>query len=412
MDLNSINENVNRLIQNISEQNRKANEIFFDIEPKDVELQQIDDNGVLQTITLPNRAKILADVSLATFDKADSTSPVFEKVTPYSFVIKAGCRIKVNDKTTVLTSDYSLDININLDTGTKTPGLDYFVYAKEDGTFYISADNTIATDRLIGGFHYSLVAEDEAATGNKTEDDMVAIRGINKYSFWDLKFRPNCDPRGMVYVLGRWYDIYLSDSNYGIRKYSAPSVHSGFNIAAGATDYSRQIPKIPLEFGGDGTVDYGSYTWFQACEVVGVAGKQLIKYEEFQKIAYGVVEGARAHGTYNYDTDDNEGKVTHYPEFVSKWGIEQASGNEWIWGADVGGNRDEGSTDWAWRDKAGGRGQIYALHDNHITAVRLGGQRDESDGMAGSRCSDWNGYVWYSYWSSGSRASCDHLKLV
>jgi len=346
------------------------------------------------------------------FKKENSDVVLFEKVSPSSIRIPLGLKLRVGYKYIVVANNITLDLNVDLDTGTKTAGTDYFVYAKEDGSFYISADMNKADDRLIGGFHYGLVPENEAKTGNKTDADMEAIRGINKYSFWDLKFRPTCDPRGMVFILGKWYDIYLADSNYGIRKYSAPSVHSGVNIAAGATDYSRQIPKIPLEFGGDGTVEYGSFTWFQACEVVGVAGKQLISYEEFQKIAYGVVEGARANGTYGYDSGSDEGKVTHYPEFVSKWGIEQASGNEWIWGADVGGNRDEGSTSWGWRDKAGGRGQIYALHDNHITAVILGGQRQEADGMAGSRCSLWSNFVWYSSWDIGARAACDHLKLV
>jgi len=414
MDLNGINENVNRLVQNIAEQNRKAQEIFFDPTPKSVELQQLDENGILQTIMLPNRAKILSDVSLTTFDKQDNTSPAFKKLTPYSIAIKAGLRVKVEGETVTLVSDYTLDINTHLDTGTKVPGTDYFIYVNTDGTFYLSANRNLTSGRVIGGFHYSLTPEDEAATGNKTEGDMEAIRGINMYSMWDLKFRPTCDPRGMVYILGKWYDIYLHDSNYGLRKYSAPTSHTGAKIAGGATTNSRQIPKIPLEFGGDGAIDYGSYTWFQACEVAGAAGKHLLSYEEFQKIAYGVTEGIGAVAqNAAYDTDDNEGRVTHYPEFLSKWGIEQATGNEWIWGREVSGNRDEGSTSWDWRDKTGGRGMIYALHDNHITAPIFGAHRDYSDdGKAGSRCSTWHDYVWDSDWSIGSRAACDHLNLA
>jgi hypothetical protein len=368
----------------------------------------IDENG----IKVNNVTKYSFTDSYVNFEKANSDKVAFEKTAPDTIKVLSGLRVRVGSNDIAIDSDVTLKLPDDLDEGSKTAGLDYFIYVKNDGTFYLSADMEKVDDRLIGGFHYSLVPEDEATTGNKTEDDMVAIRGINKYSIWDLKFRPTSDPRGMVHILGRWYDIYLGDSNYGIRKYSSPSVHTGANIAGGGTDYSRQYPKIPLEFGGDGDTDYGSYTWFQSCEVVGVAGKSLLKYEEFQKIAYGVVEGARAHGTYDYDTDDDEGKVTHYPEFVSKWGIEQASGNEWIWGADVGGARDEDSTSWGWRDKTGGRGQIYALHDNHITAVIHGGQRDESDGVPGSRCSSWDNYVWYSRWHRGSRGSCDHLKLV
>jgi hypothetical protein len=367
-------------------------------------------------IKVDNQIKYNFNDSYVNFEKANSDKVVFEKASASSIRILAGLKVRVGSVDVSVSENITLDLNTDLDTGSKTAGLDYFVYAKDDGTFYLSADmnKSDSSNRLIGGFHYSLVAEDEEATGNKTEDDMVAIRGINKYSFWDLKWRPTCDPRGMVYVLGKWYDIYLTDSEYGLRKYSAPSVHSGANIAGGGTDHNRQYPKIPLEFGGDGDVDYGSYTWFQACEVVGAAGKSLISYEEFQKVAYGVKEGIGANAqNSDYDSGDNEGKVTHYPEFVSKWGIEQATGNEWIWGKDVGGNRDEGETSWEWHDKAGGRGQIYALHDNHITAAIFGAHRGYGDdGEAGSRCSNWSHCVWNSYWDIGSVAVGDHLKLV
>jgi len=33
-----------------------------------------------------------------------------------------------------------------------------------------------------------------------------------------------------------------------------------------------------------------------------------LTYEEFQKVAYGVVEGARANGTYGYDSGDDDKK--------------------------------------------------------------------------------------------------------
>jgi hypothetical protein len=78
-------------------------------------------------------------------------------------------------------------------------------------------------------------------------------------------------------------------------------------------------------------------------------------------IAYGVSE-QKSSSTDGYEV--TVGKIEHYSNLTSKWGIEQATGNEWIWGKDVGGNRDEGETSWEWHDKAGGRGQIYALHDN------------------------------------------------
>lgn len=331
---------------------------------------------------------------------------LFSKIDPHTISIPIGFKYEVNAVEMETTSVVALDLNTDLDTGTKTAGTDYYVYAKTDGTFYISADKTITVDRLIGGFHYSLIPETELPTGNKTESDMVAIRGINQYSFWDLKFRPVSDPEGMVYILGRWYDIYLLNSEHIANGTSK----AGLTIAGGVADTTnyRAIPKIPLVFGGDGTVDYGKFTWFQACEIAASRSKQLISYDEFGAIAYGVSEG-KSSSTDGYEV--NVGKIEHYPDLTSKWGIEQASGVQWIWGADVGGNRDEGSTTWAWRDIADGRGQIYALHDNHVTAVLQGGHRDHGV-VAGSRASNWGTYVWDSGWSIGSRFACDHLELV
>ena len=276
-------------------------------------------------------------------------------------------------------------------------GTDYYIN-KTNGIYSIGAKGA----DTVGGFHYGLVPEAEAPTGNKTEADMVAIRGINQYSIWTNSFRPVANPEGMVFVNGRWYDIYLLNSEH----ITNGSSKAGAVIAGGATDHGRAISKIPLEFGGDGDVDYGKFTWFQACEIAKSHSKELISYSEFPTIAYGVKEGDDSD-----DVDGDAAKIEHYDYLTSKWGIEQASGTQWVWGADVGGNRDEGSTSWAWRDKADARGQIYALDDNHVTAVLLGAARDNGVD-AGSRASYWYGYVWDSGWGIGSRFACDHLELV
>lgn len=279
-------------------------------------------------------------------------------------------------------------------------GKDYYIH-KVGSTLSITDTKSADT---IGGFHYSLVPHDEAPTGNKTEADMVKLRGINAYSIWTLWDMPlSGDARGKAKVGSSWYDIYLMDRDYGIRGYSAPTVHTGANIAAGVVDNARQIPKIPLAYGGNGTVTYGKFTWFQAGEIAVATKNRKISYNEFGGIAYGVVEGvdSAAYG-------DN-GTIFHIPQLMSKYGIEQATGTEWIWGADVGGNRDEGSVTWAYRNVADARGQIYALHDNHITAVILGGAR--ANGVnAGSRASNCNNAVWHSSWNFGSRFACDSLE--
>ena len=350
-----------------------------------------------------NKKQLKSFATYKVFDKP-TFNALFTKTAPAEFSIPAGFKVAVNDTIVEATVKTTLSLNDDLDTGTKTAGTDYYVYAKSDSTFYISADKTITADRLIGGFHYGLTAEDEAKTGNKTDDDMVAIRGINQYSFWDLKFRPVANPEGMVYVGGRWYDIYLLNSEHITNGTSK----AGAVIAGGATDNGRAIPKIPLEYGGDGSTNYGKFTWFQACEIAKAHSKEPISYAEFPTIAYGVNEG-KSSSTDGYET--TAGKIEHYSNLTSKYGIEQATGVQWLWGKDVGGNRDEDSTSWGWRDKADARGQIYALHDNHITAVLLGAYR--GNGVdAGSRASSWNYYVWGSDWYIGSRFACDHLELV
>ena len=62
LNLAEIQQKLDRLIQNMSEQNRRAYQIFYDPTPQDVELPQLDENGNLITVRIPNRAKIKAEV--------------------------------------------------------------------------------------------------------------------------------------------------------------------------------------------------------------------------------------------------------------------------------------------------------------------------------------------------------------
>ena len=346
--------------------------------------------------------KTILDLKISTqqFDKP-SKGPLFIKVSPSSIKIPAGLKLTVGEESFKVVSDYTLTLASNLLVPeTKTAGTDYYVYAKSDATFYISSNENITTDRQIGGFHYGLVSETEAATGNKTEADMVKIRGINEYSFWDLKYKPTASPKGMAKVGNDWYDIYLLNSEHITNGTSK----AGATIAAGATTNGRAIPKIPLEYGGNGTLTYGKFTWFQACEIGKAHGKIPIDYAEFPTITYGVTEGVSS-STNGYETV--AGKIEHYPHLTSKYGIEQATGVQWIWGADLA--NGYGTTDFAWKDNADGRGQIYST-SNSPTAVRLGGHRDGGV-VAGSRASHWGGYVWDSNWNIGCRFTCDHLEL-
>ena len=351
--------------------------------------------------------KTILDLKISTqqFDKP-SRGPLFIKVSPSSVKIPSGFAITVGANSFKLASDYTLTLAADLVGSTKSAGTDYFVYAKSDATFYISADDTITTDRLIGGFHYGLVGETETATGNKTEAMMVEQRGIWSHSCWDLKFRPSSSVRGRNFAHGIWVDIYLADEDIAIRGYSSPWKSAGVEakIAGGTTDYGRAIPKIPLSFGGDGTLTYGKFTWFQATEIAASLKCFLLDYNKFPSLAYGVLECVSSF-TDSYET--TAGAIEHYPNLTSRY-LEQAAGVQWIWGRDVGGNYS--TTDWAWRDNTDSRGQIYSTSYNP-TAVLFGGGR--ANGVnAGSRAANWRCYVWESGWGFGCRFACDHLELA
>ena len=340
-------------------------------------------------------------ISTQQFDKP-TRGPLFVKVSPSSIKIPAGLKITLGTESFKVITDYTLTLASNLVGSTKTAGTDYYVYAKSDATFYISANDAITADRLIGGFHYGLIGETETVTGNKLEADMVKIRGINQYSFWDLKYRPVASPKGMVNIGGKWYDIYLLNSEHITNGTSK----AGLTIAGGdSVTAGRLMPKIPLEYGGNNTLNYGKFTWFQACEVAKANAKRLISYSEFPTIAYGVLEGVSS-SINAYETV--AGKIEHYPNLTSKYGIEQATGTQWIWGSDLANYPTD--TVWAWKANTDSRGQIHST-DNSPTAVILGGYR--GDGVnAGSRASAWDHYVWGSGWHIGCRFACDHLELV
>lgn len=329
------------------------------------------------------------------FTKPDNSKPLFVKANPHSITIPAGFKVKIGDSFVEKLADTTISLNTDLVVPeTKTAGTDYYVYAKIDGSFYFSANDSLDTHKLIGGFHYGLVAENEAPTGNKTEAMMVEQRGIWEHSCWDLKFRPKAKkPEAMNYTSsGKWVDIYLMHEDYAIDKHSKANV----KIAGGATDFGRGIPKIPLEFGGDGSVTYGKFTHFQAREIAACAGKELIPNTDFANYAYGVVEGTDSSTV----GETVVGKTEHYPALTSRY-MEQATGTQWIWGADIG-----NASGTAWENNTDSRGQTYGSPK----AVLFGGHRGNGS-RCGSRCSFWNNVVSNSSWDVGCRFACDHLQL-
>ena len=342
----------------------------------------------------------IEDLSFAgeTLSKADWESPCFVKNSPTTASIKAGTKVVAGEKT------IEFSTNTPIIMPALTAGEDYSVWVAPNGTvqavhdpFESPASPPISGAVKIGGFHYGLTPSGESATGNKKEADMVKIRGINEHSFWDLKFRwTNGQPRGMIYYAGVWADIYLLNAEhieYGTSR-------AGQWIAGGGTSNGRAYPKIPLAYGGNGSTNYGKFTWFQAAEVAHSHGKKLISYETFPNLAYGVDEG-KSSSTNGYEI--TVGKIEHYANLTSCCGMEQAAGVQRVWGSDLLGPVGSG-----WQDQTDGRGQIYGTTAAPVAVVMGGNRADGSN--AGSRSSYWSYQVWRSATYAGARCLGDHLQ--
>lgn len=396
---------------NLAQLNTKANLAGSATQKFKVADGEADDEAV-SLLQMTNAINAVA--SSDTFMKPNK-GVLFEKVSPSAIQIPAGFKVVVNNQLITTSSAYSLDLNSDLDTGSKVAGKDYYVYASATNGFYLSADGTKITDKLIGGFHYGLTGESEVLPSNalKTEADMVANRGIKAYSMWDLTWKPaNKRPEGKVLVNNLfWRDIYPADEDYAIRGYSSCFALDGVTpakLAGGAESYGRKFPKVPLSKGGNGTINYGSLTWYEANEIVNEIGMRMISYDEFSNSSYGVVE-QKSLQELGYTT--GTGVIQHYPELESKWGVEMAVGVQYYWGGQI--LNGYGSTDFAHRTGlTDGRGSLFSTSNSPV-ATRLGGYElgTSTADVSGSRNLALYDCVWVPVWNNGFVAVCDHVNL-
>ena len=247
------------------------------------------------------------------------------------------------------------------------PGNDVVIFKTKDKGYKLALNMNIEnkdTDYdIVGGFHYSLVPKDFIARNNISNKKAKKLRGINEFSIWTQEHRPTCSPKGMTYNPKKdaWIDIYMCNSEYEKVGTSA----AGKNFLAGANFHGRVNPHGNKDF---------LYEDFE--KIAKKYGKRFITWDEFISSMKGVKEFASAR-------NDDNGVTKHHPHFISKYGIEQATGHNWIWSEKIDGE----------------------------LAVILGGLR--ADGVvAGSRASGWSSYVWNSAWSIGCRFACDSLNPV
>ena len=296
-----------------------------------------------QALTWTELDSDIATLSLGSnnmFNKSNSTKVAFTTTTGQNVSTQITLVIDVGGITVVLPNNTAVNLP------SLTAGTDYVIWAQQGGTLTAATNFTSAPSagaRKIGGFHYAPGGNAAARAGGDTTPQ------INPYSFWDLKWKPQCpDPRGMTLVANNfWVDIYLLNTN--------PDVNGTSKYGVQICDGSSPAI-IPVAFGGNGSNSYSSLNWWEANEILAAYGKRSASYQEFSALAFGTTE-ASAIGTDQITTRLNAA-------YTSKWGVMQSTGVMDIWSKDFGGGVGIVSG----VANTGGRGGTYQLCDVSVFA--------------------------------------------
>ena len=343
-------------------------------------------------------------VVLPALVKTDPEAPCLIKTSATTLAIKAGTHVKIGNAYVSFTAQTAVTMPAVL-----TPGEDYCVWVKPDGTAVATADpysspaTPPATGAVkLGGFHYGLVAPGTtlasggfATTGFTntggnypwTQARVDRIAGINEFSIWDLNFRSKGEQRGFAFdpQTRTWVAIYFCGTEHitnGISRYNT-------DVASGTV-----LPKIPLEYGGNGSTKCGRLSSYEALEILASHGCRLITQTEFASAAFGVTEGQSLGGAASTIP-----ATKREPGYTSRIGLEQATGHIWTIGGPL---TSVAGTAWA---ADPGRGSLYGTSGLPI----FGGHRANA-AISGSRTSYWNNAFWHSGWDIGLRAACDHFE--
>jgi hypothetical protein len=297
-------------------------------------------------------------------------------------------------------------------------GTDYYIYAMKAASDSIEPQLTISENstypdgstaddsRKIGGFHYGRVRvinaknepingdEDVFTTGGSVapadwQDNVAA--GIVPLSVWSLKHRPRCTPEGMVYMGGGlWVDIYLASDD------GAGGVKSAYNAT-------------PIT----GTEGLNQYDFMQRFARV---DKRGLTYAEWCNAAFGSPQGEDGNNDHAYAKTTNSARAAtgSVEDAVSSIGCVDCVGNVWEW-LDETNVRSLTAATGAWKDvittgeyAAVGWGQAYMYDDNHLVALRAGG--DWTDGVnAGARAVALSHQLRGISVINGSRAACESI---
>lgn len=368
------------------------------------QLRQFNEDETIPAKHLPTSAESTPVFALPYLVKADPSQPCIIKTSATTLAIKAGTHVKIGNEYVSLTVQTAVVMPAVL-----TPGEDYAVFVSPDGTasavadpFFAPAVAPVPGALKIGGFHYGLTAPGTTPasggfattgftnSGGKypwTQARVDRIAGINEFSIWDLSFMSKGEQRGFAFdpQTRVWSAVYFCGSDHstsGISRYNTA-------VASGTV-----LPKIPVEYGGDGTTTYGRLSAYEALEILASHGCRLMTQEEFVSGALGVTEGQSLGGAASTIP-----ATKREPGYTSRIGLEQATGHIWTIGGPLTSVGDS-----AWTAEPN-RGNFYGGAGLPL----FGGSRaDAAD--SGSRASSWDGVFWSSGWSIGLRAACDHYQ--
>ena len=248
-------------------------------------------------------------VPISTITYKRVSLPIPNKI---SITIPAFLTVAVGDKNFTSAKDVVLNLN---DFVTNRAGKDLYIYACDNNgelAFVISENSTVpsgytaTTSRKIGGFH-CLCANVGNIAGHALSG--YAAGDILPLSVWDLLHRAVSSNEGMVYVNGKWFDIYLTS-------YDGSKCVSIYGGACADGESS-------VKFHGEKFV-----------EMLGLVGKRLIKRSEFMVVAKGSNEQTNISGSKDYGTTG--GHVdTNNRRMISNYGLEDCCGFMWQWTEDV-----------------------------------------------------------------------------
>lgn len=344
------------------------------------------DRGESVEFILPNKMNVDAgnrstDINIRL---AIAASPAWYKrkalFTPNktTITIHEDTQVNIGSLGYISTSDVTLSLD-TVATAANRAGKDIYIYAcASSGTepaFVLSTNSTVPSgytadnSRKIGGFH--CLCKDVGTISGHTLSGYVA-GDILPLSVWDLLHRPVSDPEGMVYALGKWFDIYLASWDGS----KLVSVYNG--VVCDNASVER--------FSGE-----------KFAEKMGLVNKKLIAREDFIVVAKGSNENTNVYD--NADPNTTGGHVdTANRRMISNYGLEDCCGVYWQWSSDTNDCYD-GTISWnasnyyldgyAWQARSVYNGgvdtQKYGDCHGLIRRAPLGGNWG-SGSHSGSRC--------------------------